>query len=53
MSARETKEILTQHFIELSEKIKDCKDYRLFCQLTELFIQMYDRLEEQKYIEEC
>lgn len=46
MTARENREILTQHFIELSEKIKDCKDYRLFCQLTELLIQMYDRLQK-------
>lgn len=43
-----TKEILTQHFVELSEKIKNCNNTATACQLTELFLKMYDRLEKQE-----
>ncbi len=46
MTQKEIKEIFTQHFIELSDEIKKCKDYNKYLQMTELLTQMYDKLQK-------
>ena len=40
------KEILTQLFMELSEKIKNCRNSEVVFHYTELLLRIYDRIVE-------